>query len=121
MMKKSTLTVITLDTFGGILLGLGLCMVLISEWNVFRPGMIVGSLGVAILLVMAVVWKGIENKEPIHLSGRFIGIILAGALGALLSGIALSLIMVWHEKDVAILIGTLGILFCAIPLLKTWK
>ena len=35
-MKKSTFVAMLLGTIGGILFALGMCMVLIPEWNAFR-------------------------------------------------------------------------------------
>lgn len=69
-MKKSTFIAMILGTIGGILFALGMCMALIPEWNAFRPGVIMGTIGVVVLLIMVFVWRKMENKEPIKLSGK---------------------------------------------------
>ena len=85
-MKKSTFVSMILGTIGGILFALGMCMALIPEWNAFRPGVIMGALGIVVLLIMLLVWRKMENKEPIKLSGKTIGATLIGIIGALLLG-----------------------------------
>ncbi len=122
-MKKSTFTAMILGTVGGILFALGMCMALIPEWNAFRPGVIMGVAGAAVLLVMALVWRKMENKEPIHVSGKTIGTVLFGIVGALLLGVGMCLTMVWSHMILGILIGLVGIvaLLALIPMTKGLK
>lgn len=51
-MKKSTFVSMILGTIGGILFALGMCMALIPEWNAFRPGVIMGALGIVGIVVI---------------------------------------------------------------------
>lgn len=122
-MKKSTFTAMILGTIGGILFALGMCMALITEWNAFRPGVIMGVIGAAILLVMIFVWRKMENKEPIKLSGKTLGATLLGIVGALLLGIGMCLTMVWSHMAAGIVIGIVGIvvLLSLIPFIKGLK
>lgn len=122
-MKKSTFTAMILGTVGGILFALGMCMALIPAWNAFRPGVIMGVAGAAVLLVMVLVWRKMENKEPIHVSGKTIGTVLFGIVGALLLGVGMCLTMVWSHMILGILIGLVGIvaLLALIPMTKGLK
>lgn len=122
-MKKSTFVAMILGTIGGILFALGMCMALIPEWNAFRPGVIMGVIGAATLLVMALVWRRMENKAPIKLSGKVIGATLIGIIGALLLGVGMCLSMVWSNMVVGIIVGIVGIvvLLCLIPFIKGLK
>lgn len=122
-MKKSTFVSMILGTIGGILFALGMCMALIPEWNAFRPGVIMGVLGAVVLLIMVLVWRRMENKEPIRLSGKTIGATLIGIVGALLFGIGMCLTMVWSHMVAGIVIGIAGIvvLLCLIPFIKGLK
>lgn len=122
-MKKSTFVSMILGTIGGILFALGMCMALIPEWNAFKPGVIMGMIGVIVLLIMVLVWRKMENKAPIKLSGRTIGVVLIGIVGALLLGVGMSLTMVWSNMVAGIVIGIVGIviLLCLIPLVKGLK
>lgn len=122
-MKKSNFVAMILGTIGGILFALGMCMALIPEWNAFLPGIVMGVAGAIVLLIMVLVWRKMENKSPIHLSGKTIGTTLLGIAGALLLGVGMCLSMVWSNMIVGILIGLVGIvlLLCLIPLVKGLK
>lgn len=108
-MKKSTFVAMMLGTIGGILFALGMCMALIAEWNAFNQGIIMGVIGMAVLFVMVLVWRKMENKEPIRLSGKTIGAALIGIIGALLLGVGMCLTMVWSNMVMGIVIGIVGI------------
>lgn len=122
-MKKSTFVAMILGTIGGILFALGMCMALIPEWNAFKPGVILGVIGAVVLLIMALVWRKMEHKAPIQISGKTIGASLIGIIGALLLGVGMCLTMVWSHMIVGIIIGVVGIvvLLCLIPFVKGLK
>ena len=122
-MKKSTFVAMILGTIGGILFALGMCMALIQEWNAFQPGVIMGVVGAIVLLIMVFVWRKMENKQPIKLSGKTIGATLIGIIGALLLGVGMCLTMVWSNMVVGIIVGIVGIvvLLCLIPFIKGLK
>ena len=112
-----------LGTVGGILFALGMCMALIPEWNAFQPGVIMGVIGAVVLLVMVLVWRKMENKAPVRLSGKTIGAMLIGIVGALLFGVGMCLTMVWSNMVVGIIVGVAGIvvLLCLIPFIRGLK
>lgn len=122
-MKKSTFVAMILGIIGGILFALGMCMALIPEWNAFQPGVIMGVIGAVVLVIMVCVWRKMENKEPMKPSGKTIGAILIGIIGALLFGIGMCLTMVWSNMVLGIVIGIVGIvvLLCLIPFVKGLK
>lgn len=112
-----------LGTIGGILFALGMCMALVPEWNAFRPGIGMGVIGAVVLLIMVLVWRKMENKSPIHLSGKTVGTVLLGIADALLLGVGMCMVMVWSNMILGIVIGLIGIvlLLCLIPLAKGLK
>lgn len=122
-MKKSTFMAMILGTVGGILFALGMCMALIPEWNAFRPGVVMGVAGAVVLLIMVLVWRKMENKAPVKLSGKTIGATFIGIAGALLFGVGMCLTMVWSHMVAGIIIGLAGIvlLLCLIPFIKGLK
>lgn len=122
-MKKSTFVAMILGTIGGILFALGMCMALIAEWDAFKPGVIMGVIGAAVLLLMVVVWRKMEHKAPIQVSGKTIGASLIGIVGALLLGVGMCLTMVWSNMVIGVLVGIVGIvvLLCLIPFVKGFK
>ena len=82
-MKKKNFVSMILSVAGGILFAMGMCMCLLPEWNVFNPGVAMGAVGVVILLVMLIVRRKMEGKSAIHFSGRTLGSVLLGIVGAL--------------------------------------
>ncbi len=122
-MKKSTFVATILGTIGGILFALGMCMALIPEWNAMNQGIVMGVLGVAVLLIMVIVWRRMEHKEPIKISGKTIGATLIGIVGALLLGVGMCLTMVGGQMVIGIVVGVIGIvvLICLIPFIKGLK
>ena len=96
---------------------LGMCMTLIPEWSAFRSGVIMGVIGAAVLLIMVMVWRRMENKAPVKMSGKTIGAMLIGITGALMLGVGMCLTMVWSNMAAGIIVGIVGIivLLCLVP------
>ena len=122
-MKKSTFVASILGMIGGILFALGMCMSLIPEWNASGQGRVMGVIGAIVLLIMVMVWRKMENKAPIKLSGKTILATLIGVIGSLLLGVGMCLTMVWSSMTVGIVVGIVGlvILLCLIPFVKGLK
>ena len=123
MSKKNFISLI-LGTVGGILYALGMCMAMIPEWGAFRQGIIIGCVGLVILIVMLLVRHKMEGKPVVvKLSGKTIGTIVLGVVGALGLGIGMCLVMVWEMLVPGVLVGLVGIvlLLCLIPLVKGLK
>lgn len=106
-MKKSNFVAMILGTIGGILFALGMCMALIPEWNAFNQGVVLGVIGAVVLLIMVLVWRKMENKSPVKLSGKMIGTVLLGIVGALTVGVGMCMTMVWSNMVLGIVSGTL--------------
>ena len=122
-MKKSNFVAMIMGTIGGILGAIGMCMCLLPEWNAFKPGVIMGGIGLVVLLAMILVWRKMENKEPIRMSGKTILTVLLGIVGALLLGVGMCFTMVWSNMALGIIIGIVGIvlLLSLIPIIKGFK
>ena len=119
-MKKSSFVAMVMGTIGGILFAIGMCMCLLPEWNAFTPGVIMGSIGFVILLAMVIIWRKMENKTPIQLNGKTVGTVALGVAGSLLLGVGMTLVMVWSNLVLGIIVGILGIavLLALIPLIR---
>lgn len=122
-MKKSTFAAMILGTIGGLLFALGMCMALIPEWNAFKPGVIMGVAGIVVLTIMVFVWRKMEHKPALKLSGKTIGSICLGVIGSLLLGTGLYFVTTAGQMVMGILIGIAGIviLLCLIPFIKGLK
>ena len=122
-MKKSSFTAMVLGTVSVVLVALGMCMALIPEWDAFRPGIIFGCVGLVLGLITLLVWRKMEHKAPIQLSGKTVLTVIVGVVGALALGVGMCFSMVWGKMVFGIVIGLIGIvdLLCLIPLTKGIK
>ncbi len=122
-MKKSSFIGMVLGTVSGVLFALGMCMALIPEWNAFEPGIVFGCVGVVLGLITLFIWRKMEHKAPIRISGKTILSIIVGIVGALALGVGMCFSMVWGQMVAGIAIGLIGIviLLCLIPITKGIK
>ena len=108
-MKKSNFIALILGTIGVVFFALGMCMALLPEWGMFNQGIVCGVVGLVVLLITAMVWRKMEGKEPIRISGKTVGSIVVGVLGALLFGVGMCLSMVFGRMMRGIVSGRGGI------------
>ncbi len=122
-MKKSSFVAMVLGVVSGTLFALGMCMVLLPQWNAFQPGIGLGSAGFALGLVTILIWRRMEHKAPIRCSGKTLGAIALGISGALLFGVGMCCCMIWNRMILGTLVGMGGILLLLmlIPLIKGLK
>ena len=119
-MKRSSFTALILGTIGIVFFALGMCMTTIPEWGMARQGAGCGVIGLAVLLAAVMIWRKMEGKAPIKLSGKTIATTAVGVAGAMLLGIGMCLTMVLGKMILGIVIGLAGIilLLMLIPLVK---
>lgn len=122
-MKKSNFVAMILGTIGMVFFALGMCIALIEEWGMFRQGIVAGVVGLVILLITLLVWRRMEGKEPIKLSGKTVGTVVLAIFGALLLGVGMCFSMVFGKMVLGVIIGLVGIvaLLMLIPLTKGLK
>lgn len=122
-MKKSSFVALVMGTISGMLFALGMCMALLPEWNAFTQGIIFGCLGIVFGLITLFVWRKMEKKAPIKISGKGVLAIVVGIVGALLLGVGMCFVMVWEKLAVGILVGIVGILalISLIPIVNGFK
>ena len=122
-MKKSNFVALVLGTIGGVFFALGMCMTLLPEWGMRTQGIVCGVIGLAVGLAALLIWRKMEGKAPVKVSGKTVGTILLGVVGALLLGVGMCLCMVFGKMVLGIAVGTIGIvvLLMLIPLTKGIK
>ncbi len=123
LVKKSSFVAMLMGTISGVLFALGMCMALIPEWEAFQPGVIFGCVGILLGLITLIVWRKMEHKQPIQISGKTIFTIIVGVIGALALGVGMCFCMVWGKIVIGVIIGLVGIviLLSLIPLVKGIK
>ncbi|MGN0351250.1 MAG: hypothetical protein ACI4ES_06315 [Roseburia sp.] len=119
-MKKSNFVALILGTIGIVFFALGMCMCTIPEWGMFNKGIVAGVIGLVVLLITVIVWRKMEGKAPVKISGKTVGSVIVGVLGALLLGVGMCLCMVFDKLVLGVVIGLVGIivLLMLIPLTK---
>lgn len=122
-MKKSNFVALILGTISGVFFALGMCMALLPEWGMRAQGTVCGVIGIVLGLITLFVWRKMEGKAPIKISGKLVGSILLGVVGALLLGVGMCLCMVFSKILLGIVVGIIGIvvLLMLIPLTKGIK
>lgn len=122
-MKKSSITAMVLGTVSGLMFAIGMCMALIPEWGARKPGIIFGNVGLLFALITVIVWRRMEHKERIHISGKTFLVFVSGVAGVLALGVGMCFVMVWDKLVTGIVVGIAGIviLLCLIPLTKGIK
>ena len=122
-MKKSSYVALVMGTVGGVMFSLGMCMALVEKWAMLKQGAIVGGAGLLLALVTLLIWRKMEHKAPIRVSGKVVVRVLLGVAAALTLGIGLSLCLVLENYILGTVIGLVGIVLLLgfIPLVKGLK
>lgn len=122
-MKKKNFVTLIMGTIGGLLFALGMCMCLLPEWNVFKPGVAVAVVGAVILVAMAIIVRKMSGKPAIKLNVKTIGTVAFGIISALVLGAGMCMIMVWNMMLWGIVVGIIGIvmILCLIPMCRGLK
>lgn len=122
-MKKSSFVAMILGVISVLFLGVGMSMALVPSMNAFTPGVVLGCVGIVFAIITVLVWRKMENKAPIRMSGKTILTVLLGIVGALALGVGMCMVMLWSNMVLGIIIGIVGIilLLCLIPMTKGLK
>lgn len=120
-MKKKNFVSLVMGTIGGILFAIGMCLCLLPEWNAFTQGIVTGVIGVVVLLAMLIVRRKMEGKPAVRFSGKAVGTVALGVVGALVLGVGMCMVMVWEGLMFpGVLVGIVGIvlLMALIPVCR---
>lgn len=122
-MKKSSFVALMMGTVSGVLFALGMCMVLLPEWNAFREGVIFGIAGMILGIMTLLVWCRMENKKLPERNGKNIFRTVYGVIAILVLGVGMCMCLVWQQIVWGTLVGLLGIvmLIALIPMIKGVK
>lgn len=123
-MKKKDFLFLLLTTVAGLMFALGMCMCLVPEWNLFKPGVVVTGLGLLALMVVALAAWIRAGKPVAKINWALTGKIAYGVVSALVLGAGMSMILVAENLLLpGMIVGVVGIvmLLCLIPLCKGLK
>lgn len=123
-MKKKDFLFLLLTTVAGLMFALGMCMCLVPDWNLFKPGVVVTGLGLLALMVVALAAWIRAGKPVARINWALTGKIAYGVVSALVLGAGMSMILVFDNLLLpGMIVGVVGIvmLLCLIPLCKGLK
>ncbi len=122
-MKKSSFVALLMGTVSGVFFALGMCMVLLPEWNAFTEGILFGSVGIVLSIITVLTWCKLENKRLPKMNGRNAIRTIYAVTAVLVLGIGMCMCLVWEQIVWGTIIGLLGIvmLIALIPMFKGIK
>ena len=123
-MEKKNFVALVLGVIGGLLFGIGMCMCLLPEWNMFTPGVVVTAIGFVLLVVLLIVYRKMSGTKPIKVNWKIVGKVLYGVLSSLVLGGGMALIMAVEGMMIpGIILGVVGIvmLLFLIPMCLGFK
>jgi len=117
-MKKNTLITIILGTIGGLITLIGMCMCLVEEWNLLKPGIVTGVIGLLILFCIYPIYRKNHPKEKKEVNGSLIVAIVIGILGSLVMGFGMSKCLIPDQEQTQMILGLVfgiaGLLICVL-------
>lgn len=123
-MEKKNFVALVMGVVGGLLFALGMCMCLLPEWNMFKPGLVFGAVGAVILLITYLVYRKMSGKKPIKINAKTLGKIIYGIFATLVFGVGMCLALVAEDMMLyGMLVGIIGIvlILCLIPMCIGFK
>lgn len=118
-MKKDTLLTIILGTIGGLIFAIGMCMCLVTEWNMLKPGIIVALIGFITLLGIIPIYRiNHPKKEHGPINWGLVLTFVVGIVGSLIMGFGMSKIMVGEASTsdmiIGMITGVVGLIICVL-------
>ena len=122
-MKKSSFFALVMGTVSTMFFGIGMCMALLPQWNLFGEGVAFGGAGLVLGIVTLVVWRRMENKPKVKINAKTALTVVYIVVASLVFGLGMCLCMVWAEFIKGIILGIVGIVMFLglIPMTKGLK
>lgn len=123
-MEKKSFVTLVLSVVGSLLFGLGMCMCLLPEWNMFNQGIGFGVVGAVVLLIAVIKHRKDTGKTPIKLDVKTVLKVIYGLFASLVFGAGMCMVMVYEGMMLqGIIVGIVGIvlLLFLVPMCFGWK
>lgn len=109
-MEKKNFITLVLGVIGGLFFALGMCMLLLAEWNMRNEGIVLGIIGTVLLIITWAVYRKLSGKTPRKINGKAVAKTIYGIFATLVFGAGMCLIMVYEMMIYGIIVGVLGML-----------
>lgn len=123
-MTKKNFTFLVLTVIGSMMFALGMCICLLPEWNMFKPGVVVTALGALTLMIIGLVRWIMAGRPVAKINWNLTGKIAYGVLACLVLGAGMAMIMAFEGLMLpGIAVGMVGIVLMLgmIPVFKGLK
>ena len=118
MDKKNFITLV-FGTIGGLFFSLGMCMALLTEWNMRNEGVAFGAIGAVVLLITYFAYRKMSGKKAGKINWKMVGKTAYGIFASLVLGAGMSMIMAFEGMLMqGIVVGIIGmvLLLLLIPM-----
>ena len=92
-MEKKNFVALVFGVVGTLVFGMGMCMCLLPEWNMFTPGVVVTAIGFIVLVATIIAYRKMSGAAPIKVNWKIVGKVLYGVVSSLVLGGGMALIM----------------------------
>lgn len=123
-MEKKNFIALVLGVVSVLLFGIGMCMCLLPEWNMFNEGVVVTAIGAVALIILAIVRWVMAGKPALKVNWKVAGKVIYGVVAALVLGLGMAMIMAFEGMMIlGLIVGVVGIvmLLGLIPMIKGFK
>ena len=110
-MEKKNFITLVLGTIGGLVFGLGMCMCLLPEWNMFHIGVGCTAVGLVVIIATIIVFRKMSGATPIKVNPKVVGKVVYGVLSSLVLGVGMAMIMAFEGMMLlGMVVGIVGII-----------
>lgn len=109
-MEKKNFIALVFGTIGGLLFGIGMCMCLLPEWDMFQTGVVCAAIGFVVIVATIIAYRKMSGAAPIKVNWKVFGKVVYGIAASLVLGTGMSMIMVFEGMMLmGIVVGIVGI------------
>ena len=110
-MEKKNFITLVLGTIGGLVFGLGMCMCLLPEWNMFHTGVGCTAVGLVVIIATIIAFRKMSGATPIKVNPKVVGKVVYGVLSSLVLGVGMTMIMAFEGMMLlGMVVGIVGII-----------
>lgn len=111
-MKKEILIKIIIGTIGCLMLAIGMCMCLISEWKLLHTGILMTIVELLLLISISPILQTRKHKNKKDINWKVFLVYYVGVIGTLVFGFGMSKVVSPNDLLKGILISVTGLIIC---------